>query len=71
VRSDAACMRTGCAGEVCSDHEVATTCIWRSEYACYAEPFARCACVDQGCAWAADPELAACLRRTRGPEASP
>jgi eight-cysteine-cluster-containing protein len=70
-RSDAGCMRTGCSGEVCSDREVATTCIWRSEYACYAEGFARCGCVGQSCAWAPDPELAACLRRTRGPDTSP
>lgn len=29
------CRVTGCSGQVCSDHDVATTCEYRSDYGCY------------------------------------
>lgn len=30
-----ACRRTGCSGQICADRDVASTCEWREEYACY------------------------------------
>jgi eight-cysteine-cluster-containing protein len=62
---DAQCHRTGCSGEVCSDRDLLTSCLWRPEYACYAEPFARCVCGAGACGWAPDPALAACLAHAR------
>lgn len=29
------CRRTGCSGEICSDKDLNTTCMYRPEYACY------------------------------------
>lgn len=29
------CRHTGCSGQLCSDHDVASTCEFRDEYACY------------------------------------
>jgi hypothetical protein len=55
-----ACRRTGCSGQVCASEDVATTCEWLPEYACYAqatcEPQA-----DGDCGWTITPEAAACL----------
>ncbi len=65
--SDADCHRTGCSGEVCSDRDMLTSCLWRPEYACYGEPFARCACGAGACGWAPDPSLTACLAQARTP----
>ena len=56
----AACRRTGCSGQVCDDHDVATTCEWLPEYACYAT--AQCGRQPFGaCGWTPTPELANCL----------
>ena len=63
---DADCHRTGCSGEVCAGEDRVTSCLWRPEYACYGEPFARCACTAGACGWAADPSLAACVAHARG-----
>ncbi len=29
------CRRSGCSGEICSDRDVNTTCMYKAEYACY------------------------------------
>jgi len=58
------CMKTGCSGQVCSDHEVITTCEYRTEYECYK----KAACERQAngdCGFTPTPELNACLRRSR------
>ena len=65
--SSADCHRTGCSGEVCSDRDLLTSCLWRPAYACYGEPFARCACSAGSCGWAPDPALSACLEHPSGP----
>ncbi len=60
----AACHRTGCSGQVCSDEDVVTTCEWKPEYACYRE--ATCARGPDGaCGWVEDQALRACLERAR------
>jgi hypothetical protein len=54
------CRKTGCSGELCSDTDVASTCLYREEYAC----FASATCVRQpsgSCGFTPTPELTACL----------
>jgi hypothetical protein len=58
------CMKTGCSGQICSDHEVISTCEYKAEYACYK----KAACERQAngdCGFTPTPELTACLRRSR------
>lgn len=55
-----ACVKTGCSGQVCADHDVFTTCEFRPEYACYRE--ATCERqADGNCGWTESAELSACL----------
>jgi hypothetical protein len=54
------CRRTGCSGEVCSDEDVASTCVFRPEYACYRDAV----CERQGtgkCGWTQTADLLRCL----------
>ncbi len=55
-----ACVKTGCSGHVCADHDVITTCEFRPEYACYQE--ATCERQPNGrCGFTQTPSLTACL----------
>lgn len=55
------CRRTGCSGEVCSDENVGTACVFKPEYACYKS--ATCGRLDNGkCGWLVTPELTQCLK---------
>lgn len=55
------CYIGGCSGQVCSDRpDVVTTCVWRPEYACYAN--AECRRQASGaCGWTPTPALEQCL----------
>ena len=56
------CIKTGCSSQVCSDHNVITTCEFPPEYACYQ----KAACErqrDGNCGFTKTPELTACLSR--------
>jgi hypothetical protein len=56
------CFKSGCSNQVCSDHNVITTCEWRPEYECYQK--AMCERQHDGnCGFTKTPELAACLAR--------
>lgn len=56
------CMKTGCSGQICADHDVVTTCEFRSEYECYKK--ATCERqADGNCGFTKTPELLACLNR--------
>jgi hypothetical protein len=56
------CMKTGCSGEICADEEKMSTCVYRSEYACYKK--ARCERQQNGnCGFTQTAELQSCLRR--------
>jgi hypothetical protein len=56
------CFRSGCSSQVCTDHNVITTCEWREEYACYQK--AACERQKNGeCGFTQTPELKACLAR--------
>ena len=55
-----ACVVGGCSSEVCADHAVFSTCIFRPEYACYHA--ASCARQDDGnCGWTPTPALTQCI----------
>jgi hypothetical protein len=54
------CMKTGCSGQICADHEVISTCEYSSEYACYKK--ATCERQANGdCGFTQTPELKSCL----------
>jgi hypothetical protein len=54
------CRRTGCSGELCSDQNVASDCVYRPEFACYKD--ATCERRSDGaCGFAPTASLAACL----------
>ena len=58
------CLKTGCSAQVCADHQVITTCEYKTEYECYK----KAACERQAsgdCGFTPTPELTACLRRSR------
>ena len=56
----AACKRTGCSGQICSDQDVFTTCQFLPEYACYQT--ATCeAQADGQCGWTETAALTSCL----------
>jgi len=62
------CRPTGCSGELCSDKEMFSPCLFRAAFACYNG--ALCARQPGGkCGWTMTPELRSCLdgadRRTR------
>lgn len=56
------CRRTGCSGQVCAGEDVATTCEWMPEYACYAQAICEPQ-ADGECGWTITPEAAACLAK--------
>jgi len=54
------CKKTGCSGEICSDQDVASDCVWKEQYACYAT--ATCERGSDGkCGFRTTPELSSCL----------
>jgi eight-cysteine-cluster-containing protein len=60
--SDADCVQTGCSGQVCATEDVFTTCEFREEFACFQDrAITTCGCDAGRCAFAATPELDACL----------
>lgn len=60
---DSDCKITGCSSEVCAKEDVVTTCIYRSDYACYKT--ASCGCNNGICEWAQTPALQNCLQSAR------
>lgn len=60
----AGCRPTGCSSQICSDQDVASTCEYREEYACYRT--AKCERQTDGkCGWTQTPALAQCLIQAR------
>ena len=56
-----ACKVGGCSGQICSDTETISTCIYQPEFACYKN--ATCARQADGlCGWTPTKELTACLK---------
>lgn len=59
-----ACKPTGCSGQICSDEDVASTCEYREEYACYKT--AACERQPDGeCGWTETASLRSCIQDAR------
>jgi hypothetical protein len=57
-----ACKKTGCSGELCSDQDVASDCVFNATYACYAT--ATCARQADGqCGFTQTPALMQCVAK--------
>lgn len=63
------CITTGCSGQICAREEVASTCEFLPEYACYQELGTCEEQADGVCGWTDTPELSACLNPTPEPAA--
>ena len=58
------CIKTGCSNQICSDHDVITTCEYKPEYECYKK--ATCERQANGdCGFTKTKELTDCLARVR------
>lgn len=69
THSAAGCRVTGCSGQVCSDQDLATTCEYKPEYACYRT--ATCTRLNNGkCGWVQTAELQQCILQARGESVS-
>lgn len=56
----APCVKTGCSGEICSDQDLASTCLWQPSFACFAT--ATCERQTNGqCGFRQTPALTQCL----------
>ena len=55
------CITTGCLGQICGDQQMASTCEYKPEYACY-KSVGTCEVQPGGkCGWTPSAELSACL----------
>lgn len=59
--TDVDCFQTGCSGEICAAVDVASTCEWTSDLACYVAPTTSCGCFEGLCGWDPTDALAECL----------
>jgi len=60
----AVCRPSGCSGQVCSDQDLITDCLYLPEYACYKN--ATCARQSDGtCGWTSTPALSACIAKAK------
>ncbi len=60
-QQDSDCIISGCSGQVCTNHNVITTCDYRPEYACYNPQNTSCGCTQGFCGWESTDALTACL----------
>jgi len=64
AQTPAPCRRTGCSGELCSNQNVISACLWRAEYACFSE--ATCERQANGsCGWTQTPGYLQCIQNIR------
>lgn len=68
--ADGSCKVTGCSGELCAESgdDLASTCEWKDEYACYQKAGICERGEDGACGWRQTPELSACLENPPGEE---
>ncbi|BDQ04768.1 MAG: hypothetical protein KatS3mg084_0286 [Candidatus Dojkabacteria bacterium] len=62
-----ACVVAGCSGELCvkAGEDVSSMCIWKEEFACYKQPFAKCELQSDGkCGWTPNEELTQCINNS-------
>jgi hypothetical protein len=58
------CIVSGCSRELCTDagEDLASICIYKEEFKCYQEEFAKCEVQNDGkCGWTENKDLKACL----------
>lgn len=55
------CKATGCSGQLCSDHDVVTTCEYLPYYACFAKSECGTFGTDGGCAWKQTTDYVSCM----------
>lgn len=55
------CKKTGCSGQICSDEDVASTCEWKEQYACYQTAICERSTTDYTCGFRKTTELQTCL----------
>lgn len=61
-----ACVITGCSSHICADAEMASTCEFREEYACYRTTNAKCERQSNGsCGWTPSSALTMCINNAR------
>jgi len=61
---DTDCKKAGCSGQLCisaDKEDIATTCEYKEEYACYQET--ECKCVSNKCDWEQTSEFTECLQQ--------
>ncbi len=59
-----ACKPTGCSGQICADEDMASTCEYREEYACYQSAICKRQASGE-CGWTETSELKACIDKAR------
>jgi len=58
----AACVKTGCSGQLCAEGDMMSTCEFRPEYACYSKPGVKCERQTDGkCGWTLPQAAKTCL----------
>lgn len=57
---NATCKKTGCSSQICSDQDIASTCEWQEEYACYQTAICERQ-ADGNCGFRQTAELTSCL----------
>lgn len=57
--SDSDCKVTGCNGELCSEQEMTSICMYKPEFECYS--LTNCKCINGGCAWEQTEEFLNCI----------
>lgn len=61
AQKPAACVVTGCSGQLCASEDMMSTCEWKPEYACYKQ-YGTCEVQADGkCGWTKSAALQACL----------
>lgn len=63
---DSDCKPAGCSGEICAAQPLGSACGYAPHFACFKQPFARCACTSGQCGWKQNPALDACIAKARG-----
>lgn len=59
------CIKSGCSGQICSDHEELSTCEYRQEYACYETAKCEVQATTGECGWTETTALTQCLSKAQ------
>lgn len=59
--SDSDCKVSGCSGEICSEQELVSICLYKPEFGCY--KLTSCKCINGRCGWEQTEEFLDCKSR--------